>query len=433
MKFEIIESQETTHGTKHLIFFSSESIKTYGYLWQEQLEVIQKLKIPQESEIEEKANLYSKANTIKHNLYFNTYWINILKDNLYGGKSAVLSFKKHPILNFILDDKASLIHKKKTLTTAKNVSSFRSFSFKSQNPNSIVLKLAPLQSVDEAMNLFYGEIKNKKTYSSLKKNFLEKCLDTPYKDLDFDFVYLRTILFLKKRFSQEFMLEVFSTNKYQKLTKSPLYKSFLYSPISNDLNSVQDAVLNFCFLKEGCDSEERAFNELLRFNVPDNHLGFFSEMMDKPFAHFQPKIKDDALYFMNNLSRSWGRLQNKNFTLLFTQEKEFEWLTSIDGQSIKGYSFSVPKQYNDLVSWSEKMRNCLGNSNAEDTYSTLGLLGVFKNKELQWVLSVTYNSSISQFEGFKNSKPSKDEQKEVLEILSKLSEKNIKMKKEGLF
>lgn len=433
MKFEILETQDTTHGKKHLIFFSSEDIKTYGYLWQEQLDILSKNKIPMETGIEERVNLYTKSSVIKNNLYFNTYWIEILKEKHSNGKSHVLAFKKYPILCVLLDDKTSVIHKKKTVSTSKNISSFRSFTLKSQNPNAIVNKLAPLQTMDDVMNLFYGEIKNKKTYAALKKNFLEKCLNTPYNSLDFDFVYMRSILFLKKRFSLEFMLEIFSTNKYEKLTKSPLYKNFWYSPISNELTQVQEGVLDFCFKKEGCTTEELAFNELLRFNVPSNHITFFSKMMGEPFEHFKPKIKDDALYFMNNISRSWGRLKNNNFNLPFLKREGFEWLKDVDGQTSQGYTFSVPKEYKDLVSWSEKMRNCLGNSNAEDTYTYLGLIGVYKKNELAWVLSVTSDSSISQFEGFKNSKPPKEEQKEVLEIMSKLSGKSIKMKKERLF
>ena len=75
-------------------------------------------------------------------------------------------------------------------------------------------------------------------------------------------------------------------------------------------------------------------------------------------------------------------------------------------------SYSIPKDYHTLLKWGSLLNNCVGNYHSNESYKDLLLIGIFKNNNLKFLVSLKClgkYKEISQFKGFKNSDPTPEE------------------------
>lgn len=412
IKVKIFSENLMRNGdTEYFTFVSCGKLKTYGFLSKIQKESLEKDGfLFNDEEFSEKTTFYSKKYALENKKYINIGLFYLIRD---GQDYQLSTYKKNDVLDLILSDKPALFYSIKNGFDYKKISDFRFHDFKFDKDflnnkirvnNSICYKIKNFKSSNDLAEFVFGE----KTNES-KRIVMNIILKKGKEDYRINYELVRIIFFLRQIFSLKFIYSILENKeKTDRLQKSSLFKDILYYPL-NEKNGM--GILKYI---NEFESEKKKLNELIRFNIPHHILSQFSEVMDKAFDQLRPDVKkaSDALYFFNNLSRDYGRLNLKNFKLNMLENKNFKKeIFELDELVFNEFKFVIPKDYLTLIDWGSKLNNCVGNYHSKEDYFNKLLIGVFKNGQLTYLISIKGSSykEIAQIKGFKNSSPKLDD------------------------
>jgi hypothetical protein len=191
-------------------------------------------------------------------------------------------------------------------------------------------------------------------------------------------------------------IKIYKNKKFEYLNSCFLLENNLY------LN-LKELLIN---LKENNLSHSLILLE--KWDLSDDFIIDFNKylkVLNKVDIKFQIERYQSASYLFNLCSKEMTKLKTKNFLLENNNKPGLE--SKLANNKVGEFTLKMPKDYSTLIKWGAWLHNCSGNYEQIDYYKKVICIGLFKNNEIQYMISIK-GGELSQFKGFKNSAPSQE-------------------------
>lgn len=424
--FYIFETYAPKNGDQE--FFGIVQIhkyKSWCYFSQSQLNYV-KSKYPldpqSDTEVPIRGFHFTKKKAKENKIYFNLSTLGLLiQDDDYkrypevtyfldAHNGAFSKFKKnYPLLNLALDDKQEVFYGKRTLFSFINAKDFRIPSFNCD----FTRKLSQLGSFTEIVNHLCPGL-TEKELKVLKLFVAQNWISKDSGSYQINFFFLSFIKFIYKIYGGETLLELIEQNKFIKIYTNPKFK-FLNNVFLLENALYQNFYGIITTLKE--NNKQHSISILEKWDLDSNYISDVSEylkVLPKNNVYIQYHKYEKISYLFYICSKEVTKLKVKNFPL--NNKNELNLSSSLKVNTLGELCFVVPKDYSTMVQWGAWLHNCAGNYEQVDHYQDVLNLGVFKGKDLAYLISIR-EGELTQFKGFKNSAPPKELFLEVLAFL----------------
>lgn len=365
---------------------------------------------------------FSKKNAKENRVYFNLSTLEYLirSDDykrypettyfLDAHSGQFSKFKKnYPLLNLALDDKQEIFYGKNPVLSFKDAKDFRFPLFNCD----FTRNLSQLGSFSEIIKHLCPAV-DEKALKALKLFVAQHWISKSHGSYQINFHFLSFIKFIYRIYGGPTLLKLIENKKFMKIYENPKLKD-----LSDSL------LIEGAFYKEFSDlvrtlKENNEQHSLFILEKWDMDISYISDMSDylnilpKNNIHIQYHKYDKFSYLFYVCSKEVTKLKAKNFLLHNKNQKDLS--ASLKVKNLGELSFIMPKDYSTLIQWGAWLHNCAGNYEQIDHYQEVLSLGVFKGKDLAYLISIK-DGELTQFKGFKNSSPTKELFDSVLEFL----------------
>jgi hypothetical protein len=415
--FFIFETNEPKNGDQE--FFGIVQIhkyKTWCYFSENQLKYVRSkypLAPQSGSEVPTSGFHFTKKNAKENRIYFNLSTLEFLirEDDynrhpqvtyyLDAANSAFIKFKKnYPLLNLALDDKQEVFYGKKTFFSFKSA---KNFSFPSFNCD-FTVKMSQLGSFAEIVTYLYPEV-NEKEMKVIKLFIAQNWISNKHNSYQINFFFLSFIKFILSIYSGETLLALIESKKFMKMCNNPRFER-LNNAFLTENEFYHTFVHVIKTLKD--NNEAHSLSILEKWDMDSSFISDMSDylkILPKKKIYIQYHKYDKFSYLFYTCSKEVTKIKTKNF--LLNNKNEEVLSSSLNVKSLGEFRFVMPKDYKTMLQWGARLHNCAGNFEQIEHYQEVVNLGVFKGKELVYLISIE-EGELTQFKGFKNASPTKE-------------------------
>jgi hypothetical protein len=372
----------------------------------------------------------SKARAQKH--YFNATLIYLVQDlsgaepsNRYAlanRRQKFSGFKKHPFLNLVLDDKQEIFYGK---TRQFSYKYSKNFSYPAFNCE-FTMKLSRVSTAKNLVEALAAGPVSDSEMKILKKTVLTNLLKGDRECYRIDWHFLGLFETAIKVFGVKALCGVISRGKFESVSLNPILQDFESCILTK--NALYDNFVELLNILKAHDAEW-AMNIFLRWELSSykvqNFLSYLRALKSSGLA-IQLDRYTGLNYLFNVVSKEYARLNSDNFIL---QNKNKPDLSRNFPDRFNEYRLVIPPDYKTLTVWGAYLHNCAGNFEQRDYYSETLNIGLMKDGNIQYLVSIK-DGYLSQFKGFKNSAPPEEMYRGLLSHLQDLNVVYVNSEKE---